>query len=219
VQVRSWHSWQHRGSGLAGPAGLSCLLLGCILAVGCSSRPAPGTGGARATSALRADDPAVGGAAVGGGCASDDDCATPLICLGNACHVECVTPRDCADGDGCVQGRGGLGVCASKGHPVGFACVFDVECAAPSVCAAGSCHTICRASADCPAGARCVHGDTSDAPDVCQLDADKACERDPDCAGAFQVCAAGECYDACVTSADCLSGSTCAVTAGHGTCH
>lgn len=95
---------------------------------------------------------------------------------------------------------------------VGEGCLINTDCNAPLVCAFRRCHTECEESRDCAPGQRCI---VADRPfRVCQLDDERACSYNSECAGA-QVCAIdGECRDQCAADRDCVPDQICTT----GTC-
>src|SRR5438552_2518173 len=49
---------------------------------------------------------------VGSGCLVASDCTDPLVCAYQRCHAQCVTSKDCAQGQRCVGSNyPKLGVC------------------------------------------------------------------------------------------------------------
>jgi hypothetical protein len=95
---------------------------------------------------------------------------------------------------------------------LGDGCLINTDCESPLVCAFRRCHAGCEESRDCPAGQRCV---IADRPfHVCQLDDERACSYNSQCADE-QVCAIdGQCRDQCQADRDCVPEQVCAT----GTC-
>ena len=86
-------------------------------------------------------------------------------------------------------------------------CVINTDCNAPLVCAFRRCHNACTTSRDCQAGQRCV---ASDRPyNVCQLDVERDCQYNSQCA-IGQVCGVdAHCRDLCAADRDCIPGQLC----------
>jgi len=86
-------------------------------------------------------------------------------------------------------------------------CVINTDCNSPLVCAFRRCHNACTTTRDCPAGQRCV---ASDRPfNVCQLDIERDCQYNSQCA-VGQVCGIDQhCRDACAADRDCIPGQLC----------
>jgi hypothetical protein len=90
---------------------------------------------------------------------------------------------------------------------IGEGCLINTDCESPLVCAFRRCHTECKETRDCPAGQRCI---VADRPfRVCQLDDERACSYNSECAGE-QVCAVdGQCRDQCQADRDCAADQLC----------
>jgi hypothetical protein len=86
-------------------------------------------------------------------------------------------------------------------------CLLNTDCESPLVCAFRRCHNACMTTRDCPAGQRCV---ASDRPfNVCQLDIERDCQYNSQCA-VGQVCGVdAHCRDACAGDRDCIPGQLC----------
>jgi len=102
-----------------------------------------------------------------------------------------------------------FGACSSDEAPAQLAegCVINTDCNSPLVCAFRRCHNACVTTRDCPAGQRCV---ASERPfNVCQLDIERSCQYNSQCA-IGQVCGVdAQCRDACSGDRDCIPGQLC----------
>jgi hypothetical protein len=102
-----------------------------------------------------------------------------------------------------------FGACSSDDALAQLAegCVINTDCNSPLVCAFRRCHNACVTTRDCPAGQRCV---ASDRPfNVCQLEIERDCQYNSQCA-VGQVCGVDlRCRDACAADRDCIPGQLC----------
>jgi hypothetical protein len=86
-------------------------------------------------------------------------------------------------------------------------CVINTDCDSPLVCAFRKCHNACTTSRDCQAGQRCV---ASDRPfNVCQLDSERDCQYNSQCAVRQWCGIDGRCRDQCAADRDCIPGQLC----------
>lgn len=98
-------------------------------------------------------------------CATNSDCADPLICAFGRCHAQCTTSRDCPIGQRCVLSAPKVGVCEL---PAETSCSSPKDCLPPLTCGPDSqCRNACAGDADCLGEQRCVE---STCADVSELD-------------------------------------------------
>jgi hypothetical protein len=150
-------------------------------------------------------------------CVVNSDCAQPLICAFQRCHVECVKTRDCTGTLRCVGAQAAARVCqladeaacqSSDDCELGFACAQDEQC-----------RETCRHDDDCTPGQRCAAGACAETRELDErgqlprIASFTSCGRDADC-GSRQRCVAQTCLAECRGDRDCPSGKSCT----EGTC-
>ncbi|MEY4511431.1 MAG: hypothetical protein RLZZ450_3553 [Pseudomonadota bacterium] len=80
-------------------------------------------------------------------CSLNSECADPLVCTFERCHMQCQNDRDCLTGERCVKG-GAAGVCQLLNLET--ACIAGSSCRGSQVCGAdGECRDSCSAATDC----------------------------------------------------------------------
>jgi hypothetical protein len=149
---------------------------------------------------------------VSGGCLVNSDCAAPLVCAFQRCHVECVTTRDCDGSLRCVGAHEASRVCQLE---VESQCKTSADCVAGFVCGSdGACRDFCQSDGECVGSQVCTKGvcaepselDASGSlPQVLPL---STCRLNSDCAEGLR-CAAGNCVPECVNDRDCTAGEAC----------
>ena len=76
-----------------------------------------------------------------GGCLVNSDCAAPLVCAFQRCHVECVTTRDCDGTLRCVGAHEESRVCQLEQEAT---CKTSADCVKGFVCGSdGACRDCC----------------------------------------------------------------------------
>ncbi len=151
--------------------------------------------------------------AVGDGCINASECADPLVCAYQRCHVQCVTTKDCSGIERCVgSAYPKLGVCLDD------SCSRNSDCGQPLVCGRrGRCENQCGSSRDCLPGQVCAQGscaDVADVPDAATTPptgTGDPCVHNTDC-NAPLVCLAGTCSIECLGDRDCRDGEVCLET-------
>ena len=151
-------------------------------------------------------------AALSEGCLVNSDCASPLACAFQRCHVECVTTRDCDGTLHCVGAHVETRVCQLDSEAT---CTTSVDCLAGFLCGQdGTCRDHCASDAECGGGQVCTHGVCAEPS---ELDANgnlpevlgfTTCRLNSDCS-AGSSCLAGVCQPQCMTDRDCDASSTC----------
>jgi hypothetical protein len=146
----------------------------------------------------------------------NSDCASPLVCAFQRCHVECVTTRDCDGTLRCVGAHEASRVCQLE---VEAKCQTSADCQASFVCGAdGSCRDYCQSDVECIGSQVCSKGVCAE---PAELDASGSlpqilpfanCRLNSDCAEGLR-CAAGSCIPECVGNRDCPAGEACAAGA------
>lgn len=154
---------------------------------------------------------------VAGGCSTNSDCATPLVCAFGKCHDACATSSDCAPGERCMASDRPFHVCQlpSETH-----CARTSDCPAGQICAADlQCRDSCRADRDCVGGQQCIHGACAEPAEIdaglgaladAGLDASVGvpCVVTSDCPAGL-ACRSGLCSFECIRDGDCAEGATC----------
>ena len=93
-------------------------------------------------------------APLGGTCALNSDCDSPLVCVFGQCHTACMSSRDCPAGAQCILGTNGFDVCQT---PAEAACRTSADCHGGETCGAGGvCRDACQSASDCPSFQACV---------------------------------------------------------------
>jgi hypothetical protein len=147
-----------------------------------------------------------------GGCLVNSDCASPLVCAFQRCHVECVTTRDCDGTLRCVGAHEPARVCQLE---VEAKCQSSADCPANFVCGSdGGCRDFCQSDQECVGSQVCTKGVCAE---PAELDASGSlpqvlpftnCRLNSDCAEGLR-CAAGSCISECLSERDCLPGEAC----------
>lgn len=147
-----------------------------------------------------------------GGCLVNSDCASPLVCAFQRCHVECVTTRDCDGTLRCIGAHEASRVCQLEDEAK---CQTTTDCAATLVCGAdGNCRDFCQSDAECIGSQVCTKGVCAEPK---ELDASGSlpqvlpftnCRLNSDCSDGLR-CAGGSCIPECVGDRDCLPGEAC----------
>jgi len=155
-------------------------------------------------------------AALTQGCSINSDCASPLVCAFEACHVQCKTSVDCMGDELCVQATPPFKVCEA---PV--TCTLNSECPPNQVCGFGqTCRNPCETARDCIAGQTCVEHscvDPTTPTDAGLLGSEASvdaalgipCIHSSDCPSSLQCLGTGYCGVECLTSKDCSAGTLC----------
>jgi hypothetical protein len=140
---------------------------------------------------------------LGGQCALNSECETPLVCRLDRCRRECAATRDCPVGQLCVTDERGFGACLL---PDELSCGVDSDCPASLVCRRTRCTQECVEDRDCAPGARCVDADGTR---VCEDPTETTCRRNSDC-GEGSICARDRrCRLPCRADRDCREGAAC----------
>ncbi len=123
------------------------LIAGLVLLAsfaGCSSEPAPET---RLAELSRS-------------CLVNSDCAEPLVCAFQRCHVECITTRDCDGNLRCVGAHERAQVCQLE---LEASCKTSADCAPGFVCSGdGACRDVCVSDRQCVGEQLCIQGVCAD---------------------------------------------------------
>lgn len=99
------------------------------------------------------------------GCSLNSECNSPLKCIFQRCHGQCVETSDCETGERCVRLSDG-NVCQL---PSEMQCTYTSECPDPLKCAVDSkCRAACLGKSDCLTSQLCVTGVCAD-PDQIDL--------------------------------------------------
>ena len=146
------------------------------------------------------------------GCLVNSDCAAPLVCAFQRCHVECVTTRDCDGSLRCIGAHEPSRVCQLE---VEAKCQTSADCAASLVCGSdGSCRDYCQGDDECVGSQVCTKGVCAEPP---ELDASGSlpqvlqlatCRLNSDCDEGLR-CAGGACIAECMADRDCAPGEAC----------
>jgi hypothetical protein len=177
-------------------SGIAAFLLGGLLFPGCSSSSSEqGELGQLST-----------------GCLVNSDCAAPLVCAFERCHVECVTTRDCDGKLRCVGAHEQERVCQLEDDAT---CVTTADCAQGLVCSGdGACRDTCASDRECGGGQVCTKGVCAEPEELDengvlpQVLPHQTCRLSSDCALGTR-CVAGSCLAECVTARDCEPGAEC----------
>lgn len=147
------------------------------------------------------------------GCLVNSDCAAPLVCAFQRCHVECVTTRDCDGTLRCVGAQEASRVCQLE---VEATCKTTADCPPGLVCGSdGECRDHCLDDGECIGEQVCQKGACAEPS---ELDASgqlpsvipfPPCRLNSDCAEG-QRCTSGSCVAQCVSDRDCAPGEACA---------
>jgi hypothetical protein len=152
------------------------------------------------------------------GCASDDECAPPqlcvnsrcatpgsfcvlsfecgadAVCLDNECHATCADEAACPIGETCDGD-----ICATPATGADE-CVFDEDCgaAADFACINATCHPACETGEECAEREACVGG-------ACVADTRpvRACEEGGETCGEGMECIRGVCRMPCAAPINC----------------
>lgn len=150
-------------------------------------------------------------------CLVNSDCAEPLLCVFERCHVECVTTKDCDGTLRCVGAHEPERVCQLEQDAT---CQTSADCTTGLVCSQDSaCRDVCARDADCVGAQRCTKGvcaepaELDDDGELPRVLAQQDCRLASDC-DAGSICLHGVCSPQCRSDRDCAAGETCA----DGTC-
>jgi len=151
-------------------------------------------------------------------CLINSDCLSPLACAFKACHVQCLSSRDCDGGARCLAADHPYKVCQLSTE---LSCTSNRDCKEKLICGVdGQCRDGCQADTDCIEGQRCVSGTCAD---VNELDAQgqltpapgstagaegTPCVYVSDCSSAL-LCRNQSCLPQCKSDVDCGAGQTC----------
>jgi hypothetical protein len=146
------------------------------------------------------------------GCLVNSDCAEPLVCAFQRCHVECITSRDCSGELRCVGVHEPERVCQLE---VEASCRTSADCVPGFVCGHdGACRDQCRADAECVGDQLCIRGlcaepsELDDYGDLPQILASASCRLSSDCQDGAH-CVDGVCLPECRSQRDCAAGERC----------
>lgn len=146
------------------------------------------------------------------GCLVNSDCAEPLVCAFQRCHVECITSRDCSGELRCVGVHEPERVCQLE---VEASCRTSADCVPGFVCGQdGACRDHCRADAECVGDQLCIRGlcaepsELDDHGDLPQILATASCRLSSDCQDGAH-CMGGVCLPECRSQRDCAAGEGC----------
>lgn len=150
-------------------------------------------------------------------CLVNSDCAAPLMCVFERCHVECVTTKDCDGTQRCVGALEPERVCQLEQEST---CKTSADCAGGFVCSQdGACRDVCASDAECVGEQSCTKGvcaelaELDDNGELPRVLAQQDCRLGSDC-DAGSICLQGVCSPQCRSDRDCAAGETCA----DGTC-
>jgi hypothetical protein len=146
-------------------------------------------------------------------CLVNSDCAEPLLCVFERCHVECVTTKDCDGTLRCVGAREPERVCQLEQDST---CRTSADCTSGLTCSQdGACRDVCVSDADCVGQQRCTKGvcaepaELDDNGELPRILAQQDCRLDSDC-DLGSICLRGVCAPQCRSDRDCEAGEICA---------
>lgn len=159
------------------------------------------------------DDPATARVAqLSHGCLVNSDCAAPLVCAFQRCHVECVTTRDCDGTLRCVGAHEPSRVCQLEEETT---CKTSADCAPGLLCAGdGACRDHCAADSECIGDQVCTRGvcaepaELDESGELPQTSPQSTCRLNSDCAESDQ-CVGGACVAQCRETRDCAADQVC----------
>lgn len=146
------------------------------------------------------------------GCAVNSDCASPLVCVFQRCHAQCVTTRDCDGTLRCVGAKQPARTCQLEDE---VGCKTSADCAPGLLCGGdASCRDVCHSDAECIGEQVCVSGtcaepsELDEAGELPQVSSLRACRLPSDCEDG-EACVAGACLPQCRQDRDCAAGESC----------
>ncbi|HEY4107033.1 MAG TPA: hypothetical protein VGM44_24200, partial [Polyangiaceae bacterium] len=157
------------------------------------------------------------------GCSINSDCNSPLVCAFQRCHNECMTSRDCPDGQRCMASDRPFHVCQL---PQEEECSYNSDCPDGQVCGPDrECRDQCASDRDCVSGQVCVAGNCADpteldggklpvvepeggTPDDASTSQGQPCVYNSECPDPL-ICRSGLCAFECLAASDCPRGDNC----------
>jgi hypothetical protein len=157
-----------------------------------------------------AAEPTVDG--LSGDCLVNSDCAAPLVCAFQRCHVECVTTKDCDGTLRCVGAHEPERVCQLEQDST---CKTSADCTTGLVCSQdAACRDVCASDGDCVGEQSCTKGvcaesaELDESGELPRVLAQQDCRLASDCDGG-SICLQGVCSPQCRGDRDCAAGETC----------
>jgi hypothetical protein len=151
-------------------------------------------------------------ATLSGDCLVNSDCASPLVCVFERCHVECITTRDCEGELRCIGAQEPDRVCQLESETP---CATSIDCAEGLICGAdGECRDQCQSDAECIGEQLCTKGvcaepsELDEAGNLPELGGPATCRLNSDCSEGLR-CAAHQCLPECESDRDCSAGERC----------
>lgn len=146
------------------------------------------------------------------GCLVNSDCADPLVCVFQRCHVECETTRDCDGILRCVGAKEAVRACQLEDESH---CQTNADCATSFVCGSdGACRDACASSSECIGEQVCTAGtcaepfELDESGKLPQTLTQASCRLNSDCPEGEQ-CISGACVAQCRDDRDCPATSRC----------